>query len=116
MSAPSHLARQTTLIWRDCTEFRKSVKIVVLHISVRALERGCAIVPLPLYGERRITGHNTAVAILGSDCAIPVYAYSREGVSTAFGELGLANERSMAEAIAKHIPAFERYVPPPRKP
>jgi hypothetical protein len=26
------------------------------------------------------------------------------------------NKQIIAEAIARHVPAFERYVPPPRKP
>ena len=29
---------------------------------------------------------------------------------------GFVNKQMLAELIAKHIPAFERYVPPPRKP
>jgi hypothetical protein len=65
---------------------------------------------------RRVTRLNSAVAILGSDRAIPVYAYSREEVRSAFGEFALPNKHSVAEVIAKHIPAFERYMPPPRKP
>ena len=72
--------------------------------------------PTGTHRARRVTKLNSAVAILGSDRAIPVYAYSRDEVSSAFGELGLPNKHSMAEIIAKHIPAFERYVPPPRKP
>jgi hypothetical protein len=65
---------------------------------------------------QRVTNLNAAIAALGASRAIPVYAYSREEVRIAFGELGLPNKHSMAEMIAKHIPAFERYVPPPRKP
>jgi hypothetical protein len=34
----------------------------------------------------------------------------------AFRSLGFSNKQMLAEVIAKHIPAFERYVPPPRKP
>jgi hypothetical protein len=33
-----------------------------------------------------------------------------------FASAGLANKQSLAEVIAKYIPAFERHVPPPRKP
>jgi Holliday junction resolvasome RuvABC endonuclease subunit len=65
---------------------------------------------------RRVTNLNAAVATLASGRAIPVYAYSREVVRSAFEDIGLPNKHSMAELIAKHIPAFERYVPPPRKP
>jgi Holliday junction resolvasome RuvABC endonuclease subunit len=66
--------------------------------------------------SRRVTNLNAAVAKLASNRAIPVYAYSREGVHSAFAEFGLPNKHSMAELIAKHIPAFEYYLPPPRKP
>jgi hypothetical protein len=45
-----------------------------------------------------------------------VYAYTRKDVCDAFGYLGAVNKQIIAEAIAKHVPAFERYVPPPRKP
>ena len=65
---------------------------------------------------RRVTKLNAAVATLAAQRAVPVYAYSRDDVHSAFGELGLPNKHSLAELIAKHIPAFERYVPPPRKP
>ena len=34
----------------------------------------------------------------------------------AFAHLGSSNKQTLAELIAKHIPAFERYIPPPRKP
>jgi hypothetical protein len=64
----------------------------------------------------RINHLNTAVAKLGEGLGIPVYAYSREIVLSAFACLGAANKQSVAEVIAKHVPAFERYVPPPRKP
>jgi len=30
--------------------------------------------------------------------------------------IGVTNKRQLAEAIAARIPAFERYLPPPRKP
>ncbi len=65
---------------------------------------------------RRITDLNAAVAELGEDRGIPVYTYSRADVRTAFGYLGPLNKQSLAAVIAKHIPAFEQYVPPPRKP
>jgi Holliday junction resolvasome RuvABC endonuclease subunit len=65
---------------------------------------------------RRIRDLNAEIAEFSEHCGIPVYAYSRAQVRQAFRHLGLANKHSIAEAIAKHIPAFERYVPPPRKP
>jgi hypothetical protein len=47
---------------------------------------------------------------------IAVRSYSRDQVRDVFEGAGVANKQSMAELIAKHIPAFERYVPPARKP
>jgi len=44
-----------------------------------------------------------------------VQTYSRSDVRQAFEYLGVTNKHAIAEAIAKHIPAFARYVPPPRK-
>jgi hypothetical protein len=64
----------------------------------------------------RINRLNAAVATLGEGRGMPVYSYSREVVLSAFGYLGAANKQSIAEAIAKHLPVFERYIPPPRKP
>jgi hypothetical protein len=64
----------------------------------------------------RIDHLNAAIATLAEAGGMPVYTYSREVVLNAFGYLGAANKQSIAEAIAKHLPVFERYVPPPRKP
>jgi hypothetical protein len=64
----------------------------------------------------RINHLNAAIAASAERCGMPVYSYSREVVLDAFGYLGAANKQSIAEAIAKHLPVFERYVPPPRKP
>jgi hypothetical protein len=65
---------------------------------------------------RRIADLNAAIAELAKSRGIPVYAYSRDQVRSAFEYLGCVNKQGLAEVIAKHIPAFERYVPPPRKP
>jgi Holliday junction resolvasome RuvABC endonuclease subunit len=65
---------------------------------------------------RRIVKLNEAVAALAEARGLPVYLYSREEVWEAFGSFGVTNKQALAEIIAKHIPAFERYVPPPRKP
>lgn len=64
----------------------------------------------------RITYLNAAIAELAKSRGIPVYTYSRDQVRAAFDYLGCVNKQSLAEVIAKKIPAFERYVPPPRKP
>jgi hypothetical protein len=66
--------------------------------------------------SRATTKLNEAIAGLASSRGIPVHAYSRDEVRNMFGYLGAPNKHTIAEAIAKHIPAFERYVPPPRKP
>jgi len=65
---------------------------------------------------RRVTKLNADIAELGESRGIPVYAYTREDVCSAFNYFGAVNKQIIAEAIAKHVPAFERYVPPPRKP
>ena len=63
---------------------------------------------------RRITDLNAAIAELAKSRGIPVYTYSRDQVRAAFGYLGCVNKQGLAEVIAKHIPAFERHVPPPQ--
>lgn len=65
---------------------------------------------------RWITALNTSIAVLAKDRDIPAFAYSRDQVRDAFERNACPNKHSLAELIAKHIPAFERYVPPPRKP
>ncbi|MCA1530462.1 hypothetical protein [Bradyrhizobium yuanmingense] len=71
-------------------------------------------------GTRRarwISKLNGSIAELAKDRGIPVFAYSRAQVRTAFDEYGgPPTKQTLAELIAKHIPAFEQYVPPPRKP
>ncbi|MEY9633383.1 hypothetical protein ABIF66_001612 [Bradyrhizobium japonicum] len=65
---------------------------------------------------RWITALNASIAALAKDRDIPAFAYSREQVRVAFERYECPNKHSLAELIAKHIPALERYVPPPRKP
>jgi hypothetical protein len=64
----------------------------------------------------RINHLNAAIATLAEGYGMPVYSYSREVVLNPFNRLGAANKQSIAEAIGKHLPVFERYIPPPRKP
>jgi hypothetical protein len=47
---------------------------------------------------------------------ISVRSYSRGHIREVFEHTGVANKQNLAELIAKRIPAFGRYVPPPRKP
>jgi hypothetical protein len=63
-----------------------------------------------------ITALNASIAAFAKDSDIPVFAYSRDQVRAAFERHGCPNKHRLAELIAKHIPALERYVPPPRKP
>jgi hypothetical protein len=64
----------------------------------------------------RIAKLNDAIATLARHHGIPVYAYSRADVRAVFGYLGVPSKEMIAGAIAKHILAFQRYLPPPRKP
>ncbi len=63
----------------------------------------------------RITELNAAIAELAAARGLAVYTYSREKVREAFWNCGATTKQALAEIIAKHIPAFERYLPPPRK-
>lgn len=65
---------------------------------------------------RWISSLNASIAALAKDRDVPVFAYSREQVRVAFEPYRCPNKQGLAELIAKHIPAFEQYVPPPRKP
>jgi Holliday junction resolvasome RuvABC endonuclease subunit len=72
--------------------------------------------PTGTHRAHRLRELNGGIGELAEDRGIPVYAYSRAQVREAFEPFGLTNKHSIAEAIAKHIPAFDRYLPPPRKP
>jgi Holliday junction resolvasome RuvABC endonuclease subunit len=63
----------------------------------------------------RIANLNIAIHELAESPGIPVHSYSRTHVRLAFSHLGSPTKYAIAEAIAKHIPAFERHLPPPRK-
>jgi hypothetical protein len=63
----------------------------------------------------RIVRLNLRLLELAAECGIRVHEYSRADVYEAFKHYGLSNKHMIAELIAKHIPAFKRYVPPPRK-
>ncbi|MCK1481005.1 hypothetical protein IVB27_41355 [Bradyrhizobium sp. 197] len=65
---------------------------------------------------RWITALNTSITVLAKDRDIPAFAYSRDQVRDTFGRHESPNKHRLAELIAKRIPAFERYVPPPRRP
>jgi hypothetical protein len=59
---------------------------------------------------------NRELATLAQELGMPVFTYSRDEIYRGFSYIGFVNKQMLAELIAKHIPAFERHVPPPRKP
>jgi hypothetical protein len=63
----------------------------------------------------RIRDLNEATVLLAETQSIPVFAFSRMQVRQGFGHLGVVTKYSVAEGIAKHVPAFERFLPPTRK-
>jgi hypothetical protein len=64
----------------------------------------------------RLTALNAAVEAAARQHGLPVFKYSRDDVYRTFASAGFSNKQMLAELIVKHIPAFERYSPPPRKP
>lgn len=62
---------------------------------------------------RRLNHVITQVAEVNS---IPIFAFSRSQVTRCFAAHGVSTKHGIAETIAKHIPALDRYVPPKRKP
>lgn len=64
----------------------------------------------------RLRELNAGIGELAEEWGIPVFAYSRVQVRKAFEPFGLTNKHFIAETIAKHIPAFDRHLPPIRKP
>ena len=52
---------------------------------------------------------------LAIDQGMAVFSYSRTRVRELFASHGATTKHAIAEIIAKHVPAFERYLPPPRK-
>lgn len=65
---------------------------------------------------QRIQNLNEAIMEFAEGSGIPVRSYSRELVRETFALPGRSTKETIAQAIAKHVPAFERHVPPPRKP
>jgi hypothetical protein len=61
---------------------------------------------------RRLT---KALAALGNSQTLDVYPYTYGGVRECFGEFGVRTRYDIAMAIAKTVPAFEEFLPPPRR-
>jgi len=69
----------------------------------------------PFHRATRIRDLNASVALLAETQGIPVFTFSRTQVRQRFASLGSVTKQTVAEYIAKHIPAFERFLPPIRK-
>jgi Holliday junction resolvasome RuvABC endonuclease subunit len=63
----------------------------------------------------RICRLNAAISEIAEQYGFSIVFFSRADVRQRFGYLGIATKDTIAAAIAKHIPAFERFLPPPRK-
>ena len=64
----------------------------------------------------RILALNDAIAELANRYGLPTVFFSRADVRGQFSYLGSVTKYDIAMAIAKHIPAFERFLPRRRKP
>jgi hypothetical protein len=65
---------------------------------------------------RRIQELNRRAAELADQRGVRVKTYSRAQVVEYFLQKGVTTKQRIAETIAKHIPAFNLYVPPARRP
>ena|SRR5690348_8023663 len=63
----------------------------------------------------RIVRLNEKVLTLAVSLKIRCATFSREEVQQTFNYLGIVNKQIVAETLARHIPALEQYLPPPRK-
>jgi hypothetical protein len=63
----------------------------------------------------RITNLNAAIFELADQHGLSVCSFSRDRVWAGFSYLGSPTKYAIAEAIAKHIPAFEHHLPRRRK-
>jgi hypothetical protein len=64
----------------------------------------------------RIRRLNDDIAEVAERHCIPVLTYSRTEVRRCFDHLGAVTKAQIAGEIVRRIPAFERFLPPPRKP
>ena len=58
---------------------------------------------------------NEAIVEIAQRYGFPVHFFSRAEVRECFAYLGAVTKDTIAGGIAKRIPAFERFLPPPRK-
>jgi hypothetical protein len=98
--------RETILTRTDALFARHRPDVVVLQdISHAGTHR-----------PHRIRRLNEAIAEIAEQYGFPVVFISRDEVRQHFAHLGRVTKDTIAAAIAKRIPAFERFLPPPRKP
>jgi hypothetical protein len=71
--------------------------------------------PTGTHRPYRIRRLNKAIAEVAKQYSFPVAFFSRAEVHQQFAYLGSVTKDAIAAAIAKHIPAFERFLPQPRK-
>ena len=64
----------------------------------------------------RIQALNHQTLLLAKRRGLAVRTFSRAQVRNYFEEFGATTKQRIAQTIAKHIPALDLYVPPPRKP
>jgi len=97
--------RETLLARVDTLFARYQPNVVVLQdMSERGTHR-----------PHRIRHLNEAIVEIGERYGFPVLFFSRAEVRQCFAYMGAVTKDTIAAAIAKHIPAFERFLPPPRK-
>ena len=72
--------------------------------------------PEGTHRPHRIRHLNEVITKLAERHGLPTALVSRSEVRERFAYLGSVTKDAIAAAIAKHIPAFERFLPLPRKP
>ena len=99
--------KRQKLMARIETLFAKLRPNIVVLESMLAAESG-----RPL----RIRALNEAIAQVAKRSMLKTVFHTRAEVHAQFSHLGTVTKDAIATAIAKHIPAFERFLPRPRKP
>jgi len=65
--------------------------------------------------HQRIWRLAKALSALANTQAMEVYPFTYAAVKECFGEFGVRTRYDIAMAIAKSVPAFEQFLPPPRR-
>ncbi len=97
--------RETILARIDALFARYQPNVIVLQdMSERGTHR-----------PHRIRHLNEEIVEIAERYGFPVLFFSRAEVRQCFTYMEAVTKDTIAAAIAKHIPAFERFLPPPRK-